>query len=370
MDAPPNPVKLGILYHQFLRRGGLEGYLLKFCGELAAAGHSLHLAGVHCDDNFRHLASSVQLFPAALTKNSTLRRFASQSAAFVPSWDVDAVLGFGRTYHQHVHRAGGGCHARFSSDLPWWKRWRPKNQTEIALERQLYTSGLTQRFVVNASKVASELHSFYKVPHDSIRVIHTAVDTTFWHPPENRAAARAALNLPASGPLLLFVSLDHRRKGLAVLLKALASLPRKDVTLAVAGKPLAPWRSRIAAAGLSHRIIEAGNVADLRPWYAAADLFVHPSHYDACANTVLQSMASALPGIISADDGASEFIQHTTNGWRLENSHSSTDLANLIESALASDLPAIGHAARSAMLPLTWQAHLHSWLQWIPTSRL
>lgn len=355
-------MKLGIVYHQFLRRGGLEGYLLRFCTELANAGHSLHLAGVDADDEFRRLADSVQLFPRGLTRAGTMTAFATATAALAERWDVDAILGFGRTFHQDIHRAGGGCHARYSRDLPWWKRWSRKNLRELHLERLLYTSGQTRRFVVNSKKVAAELSSFHKVNPDTIRVIHTAVDTSHWHPAANRSELRASLGLPPSSPLLLFASLDHRRKGLPTLLSALAALPRKDIHLAVAGKPLGPWRSRIASLGLSSRIHEAGHQQDLRPWYQSADLFVHPSQYDACANTVLQSMACALPGIISSEDGASEFIHHGSNGWILTDPHCPNQLADLIATALDSPLAEAGLRARTTMLPLTWQHHLDSWM--------
>jgi glycosyltransferase involved in cell wall biosynthesis len=362
-------VKLGVVYHQFVRRGGLEGYLLRFCSELAAAGHSLHLAGVHADDEFRRLASSVQIFPAAFTRASTLQHFAAATASLATTWEVDAILGFGRTFRQDVHRAGGGCHARYSRDLPWWKRWSRKNRTELNLERLLYTSGQTPRFVVNAHKVAQELTAFHRVAPDAIRVIHTAVDTSHWQPAPDRSGRRDALSLPRNAPLLLFVSLDHRRKGLPTLLAALAALPRKDVHLAVAGKPLGPWKSLIASLGLTRRVHEAGPQQDLRPWYQSADLFVHPSRYDACANTVLQSMASALPGIISAEDGASEFISHGINGWILNDPHSPRQLADLIAAALESPLADIGLRARESMVPLTWPHHLNSWIPLLHEAR-
>ena len=362
-------MKLGILYHQFIRRGGLEGYLLKFCQEMTAAGHELHLCGVRADENFRRLAASVHLVPKRPTRAATLRRHAEESARFASRAEVDAVLGFGRTWRQDIHRAGGGCHARYSRDLPWWKRWRPLNRVELALERRLYRGGETARFVVNAPKVADELAAWHAVPAAAVRVIPTAVDTAHWQPAADRAALRAAMGLPARAPVVLFVSLDHRRKGLGVLLEAMGRLERRDVQLVVAGKPLARWQRLITAAGLDGRVREAGNVADLRPWYQAADLFVHPTHYDACANTVLQSMASGLPGIISGDDGASAFIRHGDNGWRLDDSRDPVLLAGLIEEALAANLTGIGEAARGAMLPLTWQAHVESWQRLIPEAR-
>jgi hypothetical protein len=127
-------VRLALLYHQFITRGGLEGYLREFAAQLQAAGHELVLVTSRIDEPMRALAAEVRLIPPARTSRGTLARFAEQSAALVPDLKVDAVLGFGRTWRQDLHRAGGGCHWHYSRMLPWWKRWKPKNRLELALE--------------------------------------------------------------------------------------------------------------------------------------------------------------------------------------------------------------------------------------------
>ena len=36
-------MRIALIYHQFIPRGGLEGYLLEFTARLCAAGHDLHI---------------------------------------------------------------------------------------------------------------------------------------------------------------------------------------------------------------------------------------------------------------------------------------------------------------------------------------
>ncbi len=361
-------MRLALLYHQLIARGGLEGYLREFAGQLHGAGHELVMVTSRIDEPMRALAAEIRLIPPALSSRGTLARFAERSAALLPELKADAVLGFGRTWRQDLHRAGGGCHWHYSRMLPWWKRLKPKNQLELALEKKLYTGGGTRHFVVNSSKVKAELAEAYQVPPERVSVIHTAVDTGKWQPaatPEIRRDLRKTLGIPDSVPALLFASLDHRRKGLDPLLAALAHIP--EARLWVAGQPLDSWQGAIQKLGLTSRVTGIGR-ADLLPWYQAADWFVHPTFYDACANTVLQSMSCGLPGLISPADGASEFIRVGENGLLLGNPGDAEALADQLRRALSQSEPArrqLGAAARKTVLPLTWAAHLEQWLRLI-----
>jgi UDP-glucose:(heptosyl)LPS alpha-1,3-glucosyltransferase len=348
-----------LLYHQFIKRGGLEGYLYEFARQLQQRDYPLTLIGSHIDDRFRALATKVhRIWPPPFSSGLMLARFAQRSAALLPKLADGPVLGFGRTYKQDIHRAGGGCHKVYSRLLPPAKQRRWKNQLELRLEHQLYTGGQTPRFVVNATRVKEELQSEYHVSADRIHVIHTGVDTNYYTP-GSKADARQQLHAPAA-PLLLFVSLDHRRKGLDPLLQALAQIP--EAHLWIVGAPLdAAWQSRIHQLGLTSRVTSHGRQQDLRPFYQAADLFVHPTKYDACANTVLQSLACGLPGIISTHDGARDFITQSQNGYLLQDPTNVEELTHLIQTGLAQH-QRLAPATRPTVLPLTWQRHVAQWL--------
>ena len=108
------------------------------------------------------------------------------------------------------------------------------------------------------------------------------------------------------------------------------------------------------------------------PIYQAADFFIHPTLYDACANTVLQSMACGLPGIISANDGARQFIEDGRNGLQLPHPSDPDEIADKIRQMVDLSLTerqALAHAARETMLPLTWEAHVERWEKLITTIR-
>ena len=96
--------------------------------------------------------------------------------------------------------------------------------------------------------------------------------------------------------------------------------------------PTPPLRLR-SLAGSNTRFL--GGSRDLARCYQAADWFVHPTRYDACANTVLQSMASGLPGIVSVADGAHELVEDGASGFHLADPTSSDELRIRVEEAIA-----------------------------------
>src|SRR5205823_2111200 len=57
-----------------------------------------------------------------------------------------------------------------------------------------------------------------------------------------------------------------------------------------------------------------GEIADLRPIYAAADIFILPSIYDPFSNACLEALASGLPVITTCDNGFSEVIENGVHG--------------------------------------------------------
>lgn len=361
-------MKAALIYHQFVRAGGLENYLIEFASRLSDIGHEVELvASTIAPDVQAKLNMPMHRVPLLSgSKMLAMWQFARNSASLAKTLPVDVTIGFGRTYSHHLHRAGGGCHAIYSKLLPFWKRYDLKNLLELQLERRLYTSGETRHYVTNSARVGAQLQGLYKTPGDRFTTIHTAVDTKVFRPAPDRAAQREficrKMETSTERPVLLFVSLSHRRKGLDALLAAMREI---DATLWIAGRPLGQWyETKIKTLGIASKIRAIPVTNSLVDLYQAADWFVHPTLYDACANTVLQSMACGLPGIISVQDGAVDHVCDSMNGLMLFHPQDHNELSSRIKHALA--LPqdqrtAMGIAAQETMQALTWERHLAQW---------
>src|SRR5262249_10899306 len=115
--------------------------------------------------------------------------------------------------HEYKHRA---------AEERFWKRFIAELDGVVALTR----AGLTaaqRRFEGLADKPA------WIVPHPHYRGQYA--DTV------DRAAARARLNLPAGGKVLLAFGRMYEYKNVPALLRAVRAVPNEDWTVLVAGKP-------------------------------------------------------------------------------------------------------------------------------------
>lgn len=367
-------MRIAAVYNRFIRGGGLENYLSDFLSQLLARGHQVEVITEQTDSSTHPAPPDIRIkkLPRrGLSAASRLRGFDQRAARAVQDLAPDISIGFGRTTTHDLHRAGGGCHRIYSDLLPFTRRLGGKNRAELALEHDLYSSGKTRHFVCNSQMVADQIAEVYQVESDRRSVIQTPVDHEHFHPgnpdDQSRREICAELRTDPDTPVFLFVSLGHRRKGLDTILRAWPHID--EAHLWIIGSRLGSrHRAEIDRGGVRQRVFYLGHPQDTAAYYRAADFFLHPTHYDACANTALQSMASGLPGLISTRDGARELVDPGKSGFLLDHPENPEQLADTIGQALDLDpqtRKSMGEAARRQVLHLTWENHLDEWLQLI-----
>jgi glycosyltransferase involved in cell wall biosynthesis len=68
------------------------------------------------------------------------------------------------------------------------------------------------------------------------------------------------------------------------------------------------------AACLAGRIVFVGEQADVRPYLAASDIGIQPSHEEGFSNSVLEGMAAGLAMLVSDAGGNCEAVAHGAAG--------------------------------------------------------
>lgn len=157
------------------------------------------------------------------------------------------------------------------------------------------------------------------VPDGRITVLHNAIGAKWGDLVRDqnlRAATRSALGIGDAHKAALIVGRLSGEKAHTDLIRALALLRNSEpgllVRLMIVGE--GPERQRIeaaiGAAGLEGRVIFAGQVDDVKPYYAAADVAVLSSVTEGSPNALLEAMAASVPVVATAVGGIPEIVAH------------------------------------------------------------
>ena len=149
----------------------------------------------------------------------------------------------------------------------------------------------------------------------SPRVLYNPVDTDFWHPdPQAAGQLRRSLGLDDS-LIVLYAGSFIARKGLDVLLRAMAVVvPRCPgaVLVLAGGEPSQeePFRRFAEQLGIGRHVRFAGRLGSdaLRQYMQAADIVTLPSRREGFPLVVVEAMSCAKSVIASDVDGVSEAI--------------------------------------------------------------
>lgn len=175
---------------------------------------------------------------------------------------------------------------------------------------------VADRLVTVCHAFARELASNTGVPIANISVQHNSIRP---QPPTSQADAeslRAKLGIETGDSVLLAVGRLSKEKGHLDLLTAFGCLrethPELKCKLVIVGD--GPERGTLEAAAQSKAIdvdvIFTGQISDVLPFYAAADVFVLPSHSEGSPNVLLEAMAANLPIVATAVGGVPEVVEN------------------------------------------------------------
>jgi len=193
-------------------------------------------------------------------------------------------------------------------------------------------------------------------------VVLSGVDYDFYQPARPRPDKR--------GPTVLCVGAVKKRKGVHILIEAIAQAARSipDLQCVVAGKLAERGytrliREQVARLGLEDRVHLVGHLPyeEVIGWYQAADLFVMPSlsgptHFEGFGLVILEANACGLPAIGSRDSGNESAIEEGVSGY-LVAQRDPQALGGRIVEVLADDAlrRRLAQGARDFAQAHTWQ---------------
>lgn len=172
------------------------------------------------------------------------------------------------------------------------------------------------RLVTVCQVFAKELADATGVPIEHISVQHNAIRRPQPTSIADAEALRKRLGIAGNERVVLSVGRLSREKAHLDLLEAFKhfseSKPEIASKLIIVGD--GPERATLESAaeslGCKNRVIFAGQVSDVQTFYAAADIFVLPSHNEGSPNVLLEAMAANLPIVATAVGGVPEMVEN------------------------------------------------------------
>ncbi|HET9576415.1 MAG TPA: glycosyltransferase family 4 protein [Usitatibacter sp.] len=362
LPRPPGLApRIALVRSRYDPAGGAERFVQSAIRALRARGASLTIVTRHWPDND---GSAIVLDPFHVGSLWRDRAFARAVCRELARRAFDLVQSHERIPCCDVYRAGDGVHAQWLQERERaqtpWQRWAtrasPHHRYLLAAERALFTGPRLRAVICNSDMVRAEIAERFGTPADKLVLIRNAVDAEAYHPrlrAETGAAVRQQLGIPASARVVLHVGSGFERKGVRVFLEAVAAAPGKPWGVVVGrDKRAARYAAHARRLRIADRVRFVGAASDVRPYYAAADVFLLASLYDPQPNAALEAMACALPVVTTPKCGAAELLREGESGF-VRDALDVPGMAAAIEAIDAASGRAMGEQAREAVAPYT-----------------
>jgi len=289
-------------------RGGQNQALLLLKG-LYERGHAAELVAAH-GSSLAHRAKKLGIYVHTVSRGA----FRLSAAAAIRSQLADGRIEL--VHANEAHAVTAAWLALIGKRLPFVISRRvgyPIGGSRIARARYRRANCI----LANSQWVAEQAAAS-GAPREKIRVVFEGAEIPPLLAPAQRAEARKRWNIPEDAPLLGCVGVFTPDKGQEWLIRALAEL-RKDfakVRLILAGDgPCRPDLEKLAAdLNLRQAVIFPGFVKEVQTVYAALDVFLLPSFFEAFNNSLLAAMSYEIPSIAFARGALTEIVQHGQSG--------------------------------------------------------
>jgi UDP-glucose:(heptosyl)LPS alpha-1,3-glucosyltransferase len=348
--AVEQKLRIAFVRRGYSRSGGAEAYLKRLADGIVKAGHEVQLVTTHEWPEDQWPFGSIKRLRA-----KTVIGFADELEQIRAQPQCDLLFSLDRVWNCNIFRAGDGVHRawlerrrKFEVPLKQFVRTvSRKHRDLLQLEESLLENRNAGRVIAASEMVVNQIIDLYSYPADKIDLVRNGVPLDrFQFEPELREKSRAELKLKQDQIALLFVGSGWERKGLLFAIEAMALCKNRKMRLLVAGRgDPRPHKTRRLRFWREDPVQFLGEVADLVPVYAAADIFILPTIYDPFSNACLEALASGLPVITTRSNGFSEIIENGVHGSIVDNP---TNLIGLRDAIRFWSDPSRRNAARSA----------------------
>lgn len=362
-------MKIAFVVHDYHRTGGHSRYVAELA-ERFALEHEVHVLANGYNSGLPFYPTPAipgrrlflhQVWAWRASALGTVLSFflpASWKLRSLGKFDIVHAQGFACLGATHItaHICCAAWHAkRLESGYRLHWKERVFDAVVIRLEKALYRGAVSKPVIAISHRVDADLREHYGFAGIR-RIIPHGVDAgefDIQRRDEWRREVRGALGIEGNRFVALWVG--DLRKGAKTALESVSRNPGQ-ILLTVSRNSPEPFQALAGKLGILDRVHFLPPTNQIARYYAAADVFLFPTAYDAFGMVVLEAMAMGLPVIVSRAAGAAELIAHGHNGVLLERPFDPEESAEWLR-RLERDSPArrfMGEAALAVARANDW----------------
>ncbi|NDV24556.1 glycosyltransferase family 4 protein [Desulfovibrio sp. JC022] len=317
-----NMKRIALILPRFGRYGGVERFGYNLSAALTDSGYSVDFICARAEDEPPQGVNIINVGRYGFCRAGKLLWFVLAAEKARKNGNYDLTISLGKSLNQDMLRIGGGPLESFwsLSQRAWPKGFARsfkmfRRRTALVnliikyIERKQAASDC--RMVCVSHRVRDWMvDSHPSLAGRKIDVIYNKPDLSLFSPfsQEERNFSRAEFSLSEKDVLISTATTNFALKGVSVLIKALAELPENYHLQVAGGRNPSKYIKLAKELGVAGRVRFLGKVEDMPALYGRSDVFVLPSFYDACSNSVLEALACGVPVISSRDNGSSYFL--------------------------------------------------------------
>ena len=357
-------MKLGIVISTYDRRGGLERVAVEYARGLCALGHDVT---VYAQSVEREPADEgIRFARVGGFKGNIAARAATFPVKATHALDgssLDNIVAFGSVLRRPAVVRLPGAHRSWweFANAAWpastWdglrRRMNPHHRLILSWDHRVLGRGIPKRVLAAGRWAAEDIARFYPAVANKVSILPDGVNLEEFRFVEG--ARDQWEKRFGSGPLLLTVATELRRKGLDAMFESfrLVRDAAPNAQLIVGGRVPA---GDVRALAVQHKVQDAvhavGFIGDLSEAYSAADVLVFPTLFDPWGLPIVEALACGLPVAASARAGASEVLQDGVSGVSVKDPTNPRAVADAVVRALG--ITPDRDALRASVAHLSW----------------
>lgn len=328
--------------------GGIEQASLRLMTALKARGHELRAISLNPIAKLGPLLEDAGIPAVGLDyrRRGKVGSFLDLRRS-IAAQDADALIMTGHNFMASL-ALGNACrghrmmamHFHHEGVMPAWQ-WR-----------LIYRAARMQFQAVSfpSDYVRREAEAIYPPIRSIARTVRNPLELPPLPATATAKAFRDKLGIPVDAPLIGNAGWLIARKRFDVFLhtarEILKRRPEAHFVIAGDGDEREALRRLAESLGIAQRVIWAGWLPDLAPFYAGIDVLLFNSDWDAFGNTPAEAMSRGTPVVASIEHGGLDEILDGTCGW-LMRQHDPAELAKAVDDALSSEGKARAARART-----------------------